>query len=437
VIPRDSLTMAVVSIGGVPGARAALVVLCTFACGRAQLVAVNLESGSRRELAEDVLRAWSVVGGRAVFVRRDGGVFSAPFDPSKLAFRVAPLPVLEGVQTVGNSAAMALATNGTLLFVPGTASQSEGVPTEAVWVTREGRVTPVDSGWSFARSTNGGVALSPDGRRLALAIRASGSEDIWIKELDLGPFTRLTFDGVNVRPAWTDGGRSVLYLSRPDTIGTEDLKRRRADGTGSAELLLGATRAIFEVRPLRDTMQLLVRLGTPPSRDVYLLRRGAATGDSALTPLLANDAYQEVAIALSPDERWLAYASDESGRYEVYVRPFPDVDAGRWQISRDGGSEPRWAHSGRELFFRSAAGQLVAVPVGAGSGFTAGDHRTLFRVDGFYSGQNHAGYDVSRDDRRFVFLRSLGTGPGEAAPTTAILVQNWLTEVDTRVSGSR
>ena len=112
--------------------------------------------------------------------------------------------------------------------------------------------------------------------------------------------------------------------------------------------MLVIPRAVFEVVRTRDTTRLLVRLGVPPTRDIALFVRG----DSTTTPLVAAGGFEEVAPALSPDGRWLAYASNESGRYEVYVRPFPDANAGRWQVSRNGGNEPVWAHNGRELFYR-------------------------------------------------------------------------------------
>ncbi len=435
VLSADTLGRYVLGVAGTPGGQTALVVLCNFGCTAAELVAVDVATGARSDLAEDVLKAWSVRDGRVVFVRRDGGVFAAPFDPETRAFRSPPLPVLDGIWTQGAGAAMALAPNGTLLFVPGAASEAGGTPTEALWVTREGRVSPVDSGWVFGRTLNFGMALSPDDRRLALSVFAGGATDIWIKELDRGAFTRLTFDGINVRPVWADGGRSVLYSSRPSIgAGSEDVMRRRADGTGVPETILDATRGVFEVIPLRDTTQMIVRLATPPSRDIYLLRRGPAQGDSALTPLLADPRYQEVSVSLSPDEKWLAYASDESGRYEVYVRPFPDVNSGRWQISRDGGNEPRWAHSGRELFYRSATGPLMAVAIGPGPGFTHGAQTPLFPVKDYFSSVNNITYAVTQDDRRFLFLRSITAG-GSDAPTTAILVQHWLTEIAPRLSG--
>src|SRR5206468_1237916 len=110
---------------------------------------------------------------------------------------------------------------------------------------------------------------------------------------------------------------------------------------------------------LRDTTRLVVRLAPSVSRDVFVAKRGPAGKESELVPLLANDKFQEVSMALSPDERWIAYASDESGRYEVYVRPFPDVNGGRWQVSQEGGGAPRWAHSGHELFYLASTKELA------------------------------------------------------------------------------
>ena len=200
-----------------------------------------------------------------------------------------------------------------------------------------------------------------------------------MKQLGGGPFVRLTLEGASQRPTWSADGRDILY-SMPSTSRRVELRRGRADGTGSSELLLRASRDVYEVQMPRDTTRLIVRLGIPPTRDVYLFDRTRGTGDSALTPLVADDRYEEVGIALSPDGRWLAYASNESGRFQVYVRPFPDVNAGRWQISVNGGNEPHWAHSGRELFFRDEKGNLVAMAVTTSPGFAPGGAaRSVFR----------------------------------------------------------
>jgi len=213
-----------------------------------------------------------------------------------------------------------------------------------------------------------------------------------------------------------------MYISRQGS-GNEDLYIRSSDGTGTERRLLDHTRTIFEVVRTRDTSQLIVRLGVPPSRDVFLFQ----LGDTVPRPLLA-EAFEEVTPVLSPDGRWMAYASNESGRYEVYVRPFPAVDQGRWQVSREGGSEPRWARNGRELFFRSGDNALMAAAVTPGNTFVTGEVRSLFSVAGFLPGNNHQYYAVAPDDRRFLFLRSLG-GTQAVGPAYVTLVDNWLGEL--------
>jgi serine/threonine-protein kinase len=422
----DTLAMAVVSVSGLAEGDAWLLSFCTFGCPESQLYLWEPRTASLRTVVGEALRAWQVSDDRVVFVRRDGGVFIGAFDVRQAAFRTPPVPVLDGVRTLVTDADMALAANGTLLYVPG-GSQEGGAPLEVVWVARDGRATLVDSGWAFAPANNGGIALSPDGRRLALGVRASGADDIWIKELDRGPFTRLTFEGTNARPIWSRDGRHVLYITAVGNHG--DVLRRRADGTAAAEALVDATRSVWEIALPPDTTRMILRLGVPPSRDIVLFDR--ATGapvDSSLTPLMASDGFEETVPALSPDGRWLAYTTNESGRYEVYVRPWPDVSAGRWQVSRDGGSEPQWAHSGRELFYRNGRGEFVAAAVVAGSGFATGEHRVLFSASGFIGSSAQVNYAVAPGDQRFLFQRIIRTGTGDEEAYTAVLIQHWLND---------
>ena len=179
---------------------------------------------------------------------------------------------------------------------------------------------------------------------------------------------------------------------------------------------------------------MIVRMTDAGGRRIFLFRRNAGTGDSALTPLLAAKTYDQVSPALSPDGRWLAYTSTESGRPEVYVRPFPDVEAGRWQISRDGGLEPVWSHTGRELFFRSESPRtMVSVPVLPGPAFATGDQKVLFE-DRFFRDRLHVQYAVTPDDQRFLFRRRV---PRDETPDATVdpgvmLVRHWLAELDLR-----
>jgi serine/threonine-protein kinase len=201
--------------------------------------------------------------------------------------------------------------------------------------------------------------------------------------------------------------------------------KRRADGSGDGEVILeGTSRDFHTVTQLRDTMQFLIRLGAPPTRDIVMLRRSPGK-KSEIIPLLASDDYEEVSMSLSPDEHWIAYASDEAGRMEIFVRPFPNVTAGRWQVSNDGGRSPVWANSGHELFYINFQGNLIAVPISFGSGFVAGTGKTLFRIP-VESLRNPVDrqFDVSPDDRRFLFLQPVSSG--DDGPTGVIVVPDWL-----------
>ena len=419
--------MGVASIGPLRGGHAVLLGMCNWGCPSANLFVADLATGKLDSLIDGAVRGWQLTDGRVVFARPDGGVFAARFDAGRHRFTSSPTPVLDGVRTVQYWPDMALAPNGTLLYAVGAAGGGN-VQSQAVWVTRDGRAAVVDSGLVYAPSTNAGIRLSPDGRRVAIGVVSDGREEVWIKQLDHGPFVRLTLEGPAVRPEWSRDSRDVFYFAA-GRANDNDLRRRRADGSGGAEVLLHGSRAAWELQPMRDTSRFIVRLGVPPTRDIYLFDRTKGAGDSAITPLVADDRYEEVAVALSPDERWLAYGSNESGRFEVYVRPFPNVNAGRWQVSGAGGNEPRWSHTGRELFYRRADGELMSVTVAPGGTFDPGTQRALFPAAGYIENPSYSNYDVSPDDQRFIFSRPIATAVHDDA-NTAILVEHWLAHPD-------
>ena len=423
----DSLGRGVVSLTPLPGGRGVLVGACTVGCSQVELVALDFRSGAAHVLGDEVIKGWHTPTGQVAFVRRDGGVFAAPFDLKKMSFVSAPVPVLDGVRTTPVGAEFAMSPSGMLLYEAG-ASLGSAILTELLWVGRDGKAMPVDSGWTFVGASSYTMALSPDGRRLALTIQAGGKSDIYVKQLDKGPNTRLTFAGDNERPRWTPDGRNVVYTSvAPGGTGNQDLHVRRADGTGADQLLLDHARLITEVLSTLDTNRWIVRVGTPGTRDIMLWQRGS----SELKPLIADPKASEGEVSLSSDGRWLAYVSDESGRPEVYVRPFPNVDAGKWQISRNGGQEPLWAHSGRELFYRDAKLDLIAVTVRPGAAFEAGEQRVLFSTRTFQSNSlSRRVYEITPDDRRFLFARIVGAGGAtQTGPPNLVRVDNWFTEL--------
>ncbi len=449
----DTTSRYFLSVAGLPGGEAALVATCPSLCPKSELRVLDLRTLKMTILMPDVLAAWPLPDGLVAFVRKDGGVRAAPFDLRTLTFTRPPVSVMEGVRRTRNSADIAVSANGTMMYVAGATVANVDRRYQPVWVTRRGAATPIDTAWTVPYSRNnctcdGAFALSPDGRRLALVIwRESVNSDINIKQLDQVPFalTPLTFTGDNWSPAWTADGGSVVYATalgnnQPGT----SLLRRRADGTGAVDTVLDAvgTHNFIEVVPTHDTATFIATFiqrtqagGT--RQDIVLARRG----DTTSTPLIADSTFDEVFPTLSPDGRWLAYASNETqGRFEVYVRPFPDVNSFRVQVSQGGGSEPRWAHSGRELFFRNADGALVAATVVPAAMFTLGPQQSvLFEGSQFLvpSGRFARSYDVAPDDQRFVFMRAVvPTAPTGPPPMDKLVqVTNWAAEVQSMLAG--
>jgi serine/threonine-protein kinase len=295
---------------------------------------------------------------------------------------------------------------------------------ELIWVDRAGRATAVEPGWTLTPVGNGGLALSPDQTSIAVDVRpADGGSELWIKQIG-GPFTRL---GRGWRPSWSVDGRSVLYLS--DVQGPSfDIWTRRADGSGDQELVLDLDDPLAEARRSIAGDWLVVRK-LNPIFDVFAIRPGV---DTVPVPLIATD-FAESSISLSPNDRFLAYVSNSSGRPEVYVRPFPNVDEARIQVSTDGGVEPVWAHSGRELFYKNQSRELIAVAVNTDDAFQVLGREPLFLLPlGASVFSAYAQYDVTRDGQRFLMFRSTG-GVGEGEVDRYIVVENFQEELLARV----
>ncbi len=369
------------------------------------------------------LRAVYAPTGHLLIVRTDGSLVAVPFDQDRMVTTGPAMPVLTGIATQGGTGAdIDVAGDGTLAYYAGEPRDVRET-VEPTWITRDGHMTPIDSGWTINRPFNGGVSLSPDGARLALAIAGTETADIWIKQLDHGPLSRLSFEEfLKYRPTWSPDGRSLIYISDPGNNNASILQRR-ADGSGSSERLLGSDKAIAEALWTPDGKALVFRT-TLPTRDILLFRPGV---DSIARPLIASQKFDERAATVSPDGRYIAYQSDESGRDEIYVRPFPKADNGRWQVSRDGGDEPLWGRTGREIFFRSASGDIMAVPVTTTPSLELGTPRPLFPTKGYVRTLSHRAYDVTPDDRRFVMLRALSDST--STPSQLVLVDNWLDEL--------
>ena len=287
-----------------------------------------------------------------------------------------------------------------------------------VLVDRTGRMTPVDSAW---RGKFGTLALSPDGARLAVSVTSSDGEQVWVKQLPTGPLTRLTFGGAANRPAWAPDSRRVAFLSSR-AGGRRRAFIQRFDGSAEAESLFAHARQVDEVTMTHDGRTAIFRLGSGGSRtrDIVAFTAGVDTVPRALV----SGVFDEFGADVAPGDRWFAYVSNESGRSEVYVRRLDDPGAGRTQVSVDGGEEPRWAHSGRELFFRTRRGEMLVADVTIGATFSARPPRVLFTASNTATDPNHRAYDLTRDDRRFVMVNRAVNEIGEL-----VLVLNWFDEL--------
>jgi Tol biopolymer transport system component len=255
-------------------------------------------------------------------------------------------------------------------------------------------------------------------------ITAIAGTVVQVASLAGGPPVQAADSGLDIMGiSWGPDGSALAFIS--DRATDNDIYFKRADGSSQAERLLQSISdppPVWEVQFSNDGQWIIYRVETGSS-DIYAVR---SRSDSIPLPVLTTDASERMPV-LSPDGRWLAYASNMSGTIEVYVRPFPNVDEWMQQVSTSGGIAPRWANSGKELFYRNNRNELVVVEIrnAAGSTFQWNEQRALFSVDGFLTAANHHQYDVAPDDQRFVFLRLTN-----ADPTEVIIVENWFEELE-------
>jgi hypothetical protein len=393
----------------------------------AQLAVQSLVTGERKMLG-DGADARYVPTGHLVYVRA-GTLMAVPFDVTRLEVTGGAVNVVSDVMQAArmpnpasNSGGgqFSVSASGALVYVPG--GIVPGPERSLVWVDRTGATQPLSAppgAYLMPR-------LSPDGQRLAVF---TGQPDcVWVYEIPRGTLRRLTTDEEDAWNVWTPDGKRVVFASGP---GARNLFWKPADASGSAERL---TTSDYDQVPSSwspDGQTLaFVQFHPITGNDILTLSVAGDRRPRALLETGSNEQYPE----FSPDGRWLAYTSDESGRAEVYVQPYPGRGP-RQQVTVDGATAPAWARNGRELFYRAAGDavglmKIMAVPVTTRPTFTAGASRMLFQ--GRYSATYPVrGYDVTPDGRRFLMAQQ--QEPPSIKVTQMVLVQNWFEELKRRV----
>jgi serine/threonine-protein kinase len=378
---------------------------------RARIEVLSLTTGDRTVVLEGGVSGRYVRAGYLLYARSEA-LFAVPFDLRRLAVTGQPLPVIQDValQAEDGRAGFAVSDNGTLAYITASSFTAD---LELVWVTRRGAVSaPITAPARFDNP-----ALSPDGRRVAIAIAPPGdTRDVWVLDLVRGTRTPITSGGANdFAPVFTPDGRRIIYESERPVF---DLYVRPADGSAPATPLLTTPHDKSPGSIAPDGSTLLFSHSLLPSQ---LWTVGLAASGTA-RPLIASEAGNLQAPRVAPTGRWLAYVSDESGRREVYVGPYPDVTGGRRQVSADGGDDPHWTRGGRELVYRSGQ-RMMAVAVDPASG-ELGAPTELFRGP-FTTSTFGSNYAVTPDGERFLMLRR---APG-TEPRQVVVVTNWFREL--------
>ena len=401
----------------------------------AQIVVEQLATGERTVVVEGGSDARYLPTGHLVYALGDT-LLAVPFDVDRLEVTGGSVPLVQGVARAGftGAANFGISETGSLVYLGGGAAG--GGARSLVWVDRDGREEPLATPLLPYRAPR----VSPDGTRVAVDVVDPGGGDIWIHDLSRGTETLLTPDPADdYGPLWTPDGEWVVFTSTRE--GQMGLFQKRADAPGDAEHLMAASDGLAVIQSTSwsaDGQTLLfwefAGTGTTDT-DIGLL---SMEGDRA-RELLLDGEFGEARPAISPDGGWIAYDSDETGEFEVYVQRFPGL-GGKVTISTDGGSQPLWAPNGRELFYRGPRGMMVVPVLETEPRLRVGDPSVLFETQ-YYFFLSQRTYDLAPDGQRFLMIKEGAATDDLTDPFAGLtqihVVQNWFTELQARVPTGR
>lgn len=376
----------------------------------------SLDSADRKLLLNADSQNVLYSRGHLLFLR-ETTLMAQPFDPRRLVSTGDAFPVAEQIQTTGTNppyGVFSASENGVLAYLTGSAAAGS----QLVWFDRTGKQTGVLG--DAARYSD--LELSPDGKQASVAIQdqAPKGRDIWLYDVGRGLRTRFTFDQADESASiWSPDGSRIVFSSRRK--GHLNLYEKASSGAGGEEVLFEDNLDKYPVSWSPDGRFVLYEaIGTSTGFDLSIL---PLSGDRKPIPFL-NTKFNEAGGRFSPDGRWIAYVSDESGKNEVYVAPFPATGA-KWQISTGGGNSPRWRRDGSEIFYRTLGNvdrKLMAAAVnGKGGSFEAGVVKPLFTMRALVVAAAGYTYDVSADGQRFL----VNTPPEQTATAPITVVVNW------------
>jgi serine/threonine-protein kinase len=394
-----------------------VVTASSFDWTNTQIIVQSIGTGARRNLIRGGTQPRYAASKHLIYAQ-GGTLMAVPFDPQGLTATGAAVPVVEAVlqSSTSGAAQYSLSSTGSLVYVRG---EFQSAQRRLVWVTRNGTeqtvAAPVRT-YLFPR-------LSPDGRTVAVGV-SERETHLWLYDLARETSTRFTFEGtVNHNPTWTPDGKRIAFNSDKD--GETSIYWQLADGSGGLERLTTSPYPNIPMSWSSDG-QLLAFIESNPTTgsDIWVL----SLSDRKPQPFLVTP-FAESVPRFSPDGHSLAYISNESGRFEVYVQPYPGPGR-KLQISTEGGTEPVWNHNGNELFYRSGD-KMMAVEIATQPSFAAGKPRMLFAGRYERTPATSPNYDVSPDGQRFLMLK-----PSEqeaVTPTQINVVLNWFEELKRRV----
>jgi serine/threonine-protein kinase len=338
-----------------------------------------------------------------------------------------PVPLIETVFRLGGiyTPQYAVSDSGTLVYIQGTGGAIASASRTLVWVDRKGKAVPI----AAAPNDYGYPRVSPDGTKVALAVYSVFKSDIWTLDLVREAMTRLTFNETSDAPLWTPDGKRIVFVS--GYSGKYAVYWKAADGSGEDERLSSEQLNPAPWSWSKDGKTLLLMDYTESRGTRPYIGALSMEGDHNRRPLL-QEKYSESEPIISPDGRWMAYTSEESGKSEVYVRPFPDVNKGKWQVSTSGGDAPLWSPDGRELFYRNGD-SVMAAAVQTETTFKPGKTEALFQ--GKYASSS---WDINPDGKRFLMMKeatSSGKPAAAETPRKINIVVNWTEELKQRVPG--